>query len=394
MMKFNQYASILGVSILGLSFSGFASDTLSTQLTDDGLTFKTNDNMSANVSGYFQAEINRLFGDTANLQSGTALPSTWLQVAGNISSDWAYNVSYDFSATALRNAYIKYEGLKNSALLFGNYAPALGLNNAPDNSKYLNFTTAPLPVLAFAPAFATGVLAYTHTDNMTFLADVFYPTYNTQITEHAPLGASGRITFSPVHTETKVFHAGVSHAYQQIDSSNNLQFTVAPEVNGNFTGNLLNTGTMNNVTSYNTSNIALATVQGPLSIQGEYFTTQVVRNNGQTNLRFNSFYVMASYFLTGESLNYNFEDGAFYNIKEIKHSNTGAWEVATRVSQLNLNDGNVQGGKETNVTVGLNWYYKNHLKWMVGYTRILSNPNNLGVKQNLNAISTQVQVYF
>ncbi len=45
----------------------------------------------------------------------------------------------------------------------------------------------------------------------------------------------------------------------------------------------------------------------------------------------------------------------------------GAWELAARYSYIDLNDGTgknrVQGGKMDGVTVGLNWYWNDNLKF-------------------------------
>ncbi len=50
-------------------------------------------------------------------------------------------------------------------------------------------------------------------------------------------------------------------------------------------------------------------------------------------------------------------------------SKWGAWEVAARLSYLDLNDGPIRGGEELNFTVGLNWYLRSNLRVMVNYVR-------------------------
>jgi phosphate-selective porin OprO/OprP len=45
----------------------------------------------------------------------------------------------------------------------------------------------------------------------------------------------------------------------------------------------------------------------------------------------------------------------------------GAWEIAGRVSTLNLNDANVQGGSITDLTAGINWYWNPYTKLVLNY---------------------------
>ena len=42
-----------------------------------------------------------------------------------------------------------------------------------------------------------------------------------------------------------------------------------------------------------------------------------------------------------------------------------ALEVAARLSHLDLNDGNVRGGRQTNATLGLNWYVLSNVRFGV-----------------------------
>jgi phosphate-selective porin OprO/OprP len=48
-------------------------------------------------------------------------------------------------------------------------------------------------------------------------------------------------------------------------------------------------------------------------------------------------------------------------------SKSGAWEIALRLSHLDLNDGAISGGKEDNTTVGVNWYLNADTRLMVNY---------------------------
>lgn len=76
----------------------------------------------------------------------------------------------------------------------------------------------------------------------------------------------------------------------------------------------------------------------------------------------------------------------------------GAWEVAARLSYLDLNDGgDIKGGQETNLTLGLNWYLNPNLRLMFNYIR--AHVENRGTsppvdKGNANIFQTRLQFAF
>jgi phosphate-selective porin len=84
-------------------------------------------------------------------------------------------------------------------------------------------------------------------------------------------------------------------------------------------------------------------------------------------------YGQASYILTGEQHPYEAKNGVFgapipahpFSFRTFR--GLGAWEVAARLSHLDLNDGYIQGGRETNVTLGVNWYLNENVRMALNY---------------------------
>ena len=70
----------------------------------------------------------------------------------------------------------------------------------------------------------------------------------------------------------------------------------------------------------------------------------------------------------------------------------GAWELAVRYSRISLNGGQIRGGKEDNVTFGLNWYFNDHLRLMADY--VMVNSDRRGVSDNPNILDVRAQVAF
>ena len=70
------------------------------------------------------------------------------------------------------------------------------------------------------------------------------------------------------------------------------------------------------------------------------------------------------------------------------------WQLAFRLSDLNLNSHDIRGGRELDTTIALNAYFVNHIKLGVNY--IYANVSHSDVTSNghANIILTSFQVSF
>lgn len=138
-------------------------------------------------------------------------------------------------------------------------------------------------------------------------------------------------------------------------------------------------------------------VRGPFSIQSEGMYAIVNPQNNLAQMHYKGAYMFASYFLTGESRTYDRKVGAIDRIKPLEDFKSGcgigAWEVAARVSYIDLNDGDINGGRMTDFTAGLNWYLNPYTKFQFNY--IKSNVNNpVFGKSFADLFGARVQVDF
>ncbi len=106
--------------------------------------------------------------------------------------------------------------------------------------------------------------------------------------------------------------------------------------------------------------VELALVLGPLSLETEYLY-DVVNTVDGSNLQFHGGYAQMAWFLTGERRAYNLRYGHFgrivpRHIFDPSRGDWGAWMTAARISHVDLDDGDVRGGTETNVTAALSWF--------------------------------------
>ena len=138
----------------------------------------------------------------------------------------------------------------------------------------------------------------------------------------------------------------------------------------------------------------VALVLGPLSLQAEYYRAFVDASAPGVGSRdFAGFYLLASYFLTGESRRYDTSRAAFGRVAPRSNfdmqGGRGAWELALRYSRMDLDDGSVSGGQLDDVTFGLNWYLNPNVRTMFNYVR--SDLDGVG---QTNIFETRFQVAF
>ena len=124
-------------------------------------------------------------------------------------------------------------------------------------------------------------------------------------------------------------------------------------------------------------------------------------------MKFSGGYAQASWVLTGETHTYNSAAAAYNGIVPLNPISLaaggwGAWEIAGRISTIDLNDqlataNGVAGGRQTVYTAGLNWYVNRNARFMFDYlhcdvARQVSaiNARDTGSKFDAFAMRTQV----
>jgi phosphate-selective porin OprO/OprP len=189
-----------------------------------------------------------------------------------------------------------------------------------------------------------------------------------------------------------LLHLGLSANYLYSEGSS-VRYRSRPE--SHLAPYVVDTGNIDARGAY-VGGIEAAWVNGPLSIQAEYLHAWVKEENGQ-DPEFDGVYVSASYFLTGESRPYDRLNGCFARVIPRKNfgwgdGGWGAWEVAARVSYVNLTSADVHGGRLSELMTGVNWYLHSHVKWRVeyGYGHVADRPP----EGNINIFQTRMEVDF
>jgi phosphate-selective porin OprO/OprP len=243
-----------------------------------------------------------------------------------------------------------------------------------------------LPNEAFVPSRNIGIMfgKPVLNERMTLAAGGFLNTgsfsdvgeASNRMTEANGYNLTARVTGLPWYGEEgkRLLHLGLSYSHgirNDKDIDDRVQFRARPE--SRITDErLVDTGFFfaDNVDLINPE---LAIVLGPFSLQGEYFHT-FTDADGKDDPEFWGFYVYGSFFITGENRNYSTSRGMFARVRPKRNfrplkGGWGAWELGARFSYIDLNDEGIKGGRERNVTAGLNWYLSPNFRFMFNYVR-------------------------
>ncbi len=221
-------------------------------------------------------------------------------------------------------------------------------------------------------------------DHMTWAAGAFLITgslndaveFNDQLSEAFGTALTARVTGLPRYADNgrQLLHLGLSYSHQfrnEQRTESDMKLRAHPE--SRLTNDVLVNTEQFPAEGANLFGGELAMVSGPLSFQGEYFHL-FVDSDAADNPGFWGFYLYGSYFITGEHRNYDRSNGVFSGIKpksdfHLLDGGWGALEVALRFSYVDLNGGSIRGGREYDLTGGLNWYLSENTRFMLNYIR-------------------------
>ncbi|MEA2115213.1 MAG: porin [Thermodesulfobacteriota bacterium] len=253
------------------------------------------------------------------------------------------------------------------------------------SSTCLTFMEDTLPTKSFAPFRNFGVTAAGswQEKRMTWAGGFFLDSgsYSSigdsqnQISNANGYDLTGRITGLPIYRDEgrELIHLGLSYLHRfrnDAEDDPTAQDRTRPE------SRLTDDRLVDTSIFYDPGQclvtLETAWMNGPLSIQGEYFHNFV---NSHSSLDFNGWYLQGSWILTGENRKYQTEGGIFAGVSPEKEfrlgeGGWGALELALRLSRVDLNDKYIEGGKERNFTAGLNWYLRRKIRFMVNYIHV------------------------
>ena len=235
------------------------------------------------------------------------------------------------------------------------------------SSKYLTFMERSLTNTFFKTR-NTGFAFFNQHFNKRF---TWFTFINKETSERPPdfqidgdWNFTSRITGLPYISEDgkEWVHLGASWSYEKA-TDNKVTFNAARDTE--IISTIFTTGVIS-AESFNIVGLEGAVNWNQFSVQGEYVIADVDKGAG-ANGQLDSFYVQGSWYLTDENRRYSRRSGSIarfkpkqnfsWNKKWSEGLGTGAFQLAVRYSELDLNDSDagIAGGEQESLTVGLNW---------------------------------------
>jgi phosphate-selective porin OprO/OprP len=316
-----------------------------------------------------------------------------MSLAGDILYTMLYKLEVDFNnpgTPEYKDMYLGFQELPyNQVVLIGNQKRPLGLDHL-NSSRFNVFMERPLVIEAFnEDARRMGIAGYGYTEDE--LYHWRYGVYNLENTsttgryigDSLQLSGNARLSSSPWYDEASegrgYFHWAIAGMVARpdgdrgpFDSNNNeARFRTRTETRSDT--RWLDTAAIPLAEWYEIGGLEAILNVGPLQIVSEYQCNWLQREVGP-ELFFHGAYIYFAYMLTGEFVPYDRQTGCIdrlvpyenFFLVERCHGGTGwglgAWQVALRLSYLDLTDQDIAGGVGRDVTLGLNWYWTPYSK--------------------------------
>ncbi len=282
-------------------------------------------------------------------------------MSGRLDPNWSFNIEYDFAEEGTSaNDVLLSRKIGDGILKIGQNKVPMGLNELT-SSNNITFIERASNSNIIADSRRIG-LGYDYHGNLYGLQSMIFGRAmgdDRGSGRDMPMGIAARVYGNPVSTNDTRVHVGLSAAYEDRRDFDTLRFRDRPEARADSAIRLIDTGNIANIDTTFKAGVELAFQRGPFSMEAEYLMVDI--DNGDQDPTFDGYHVQAGYVLTGESRSYR--NGVFRGITP-RNKATGAWEAAIRWSSVDLSDSGIEGGKQENLTLGLNYYATSNVRFM------------------------------
>ena len=364
-------------------------------------------------SGFLQLDTGWVAQDDANMaavgdiESKTGLRRVRLRADGNVRPDISYVIDLDFAASGHPSFRDVKFTLHDQGCLqniqIGYFQQPFGFD-AMTSGRELLLLERQLP-FAMVPFRQTGLGAYgtAFGEHISWSASGFrFPTDPFGVSQGDGGGWGFAQRVSGMHSfgegeNLSLIHGGASFSFIN-PGTGVVRYAIEPgffvvdptdQDNSASIPAFVDTGDIP-TDNVNLVGLELATQTGSLNAQAEVIGSFVNQTNA-TDLGFYGVSGKLSFVLTGEVHPYDRQRGVFTRIVPDREGTvsdlfSGAWEIVSAYSILDLNDGNISGGKLQTLILGINRYLNQHTKFQFNLINAILDDSTHGESDAILAV--------
>ena len=368
------FGLLCGLLVTALPALANAADTSFT--LDDGAKVEWDDDRYLRLGGRIHYDMARYDDDVTRLEDDQDFRRARAILRARY-DDWQFRADYDVGIVdGWRNLYVRYRGWSRKRLTIGNQVAPFSLDDLVSSNDLTSMERS--LASALSPGMLTGVSLRAWGADWSATAGVFGDELS-DLDRRTVDGTSviGRVTWAPVREKRRVLHLGLAQEYRSVDSNEDVRIRARPEARLT-DERLVNTDRLAGVDSLWTTGLELMGILDNVRLQSEF--VRMGLSGGPNEADFTGGYVQAGWIVTGERYRYSRSRGVPTSVRP--KGDWGALELAVRYSTLDLEDGPVTGGEQSQVTAAVSLYLNENLRVSVNYSRYDAAPNLDGIDED------------
>lgn len=343
------------------------------------------------LAGRFQVDAATYDSTNPLFQDDTGVRRGRIALKGSLFDSIDLKIEYELSGSTPgpKSMWVRSDIGKHTALTVGHFKEPFTLQNAT-SSRYSTFMERALPnVGSHGYRLGAKLSSYGHhwSASTGVTSGGLDENYNV---DKEGVGFFVRGVFNPVAKKKRMVHLGFSSEYRTFSGGDFIRFRSRPE--SDLTDiRLVDTFDLTNLDKSWRYAAEFAWKLQSVHFQAEYIGLNTTRTTAP-DLDFSGWYAQAGWFLTGERRKYNRQTGTFSRTRPKR--SFGAWEVAVRYSELDLESADIFGGFESNTGVALNWYATDDIRVSLNYIDASARPAVTGLPDDVSIFQARFQYIF
>ncbi len=335
----------------------------------------------------------------ALLNDGAAIPDARIGFSATYDK-WKVKVDVGFArqSLSLKDINLDYKINNDELLRLGYFVHQFGLQSATSSSFKISMEE-PLANQAFFNNRLIGAM-YVHTDDKfhataSLFAENDAMKMTTDKLGNEAWGAMTRLVWHPQMERGKIFHFGVSGAYESPRYNKNAanshsSYTLRAPFPTRIANVSAQEATITDAKSLWKFSPELTAAFGNLGIESQYYYVAIKRDNALPNYKAWGAYGNVRYLLKGQGYTYTKNDAG------IATPDPGAMELVAAYNYSTLTDknANIFGGKVNDWSLTFNYYINKYMIWRVRASITRATENMAFADNTVSMFETRLQIKF